>query len=182
MSAAVATEPRAPLSPTRAGAAALASIGVTAVCLVGVEPSAVGAIQAAAVGLLVWLAAIDLEFRLVPNRIVLPATAAVLLSTAALEPGLAPERLFAAVGAGVLLLVAAVLRRDGLGMGDVKLAVLIGAILGGSVLTALIVGFGAVALVGVALVVRSGRSALRVKLPLVPFLAFGAVVALLAGA
>jgi leader peptidase (prepilin peptidase)/N-methyltransferase len=181
VSAAAAAELRAPLSPTRAWAAALASVAVTAVCLVRADPSAISVIQAATAGLLVWLAAIDLEFRLVPNRIVLPATAAVLLSTAALEPSLAPTRLVAAVGVGLLLLLAASVNRGGLGMGDVKLGVLIGAMLGSAVLTALLVGFGAVAVVGVALVARSGRKALREHVPLVPFLALGAVVALLAG-
>jgi prepilin signal peptidase PulO-like enzyme (type II secretory pathway) len=171
----------APLRPTRAGAAALASIGVGAACLLRLEPSALSVVHAAAAGLLVWLAAIDLEFRLIPNRIVLPATAAVLALTAVLEPSVAPERVLAALGAGAFLLLAALLRRGSLGMGDVKLALMLGAVLGGSVLTALMVGFGAVGLVGVVLVARSGRSALALKLPLAPFLALGAIVVLAAG-
>ena len=181
MSAAAAAVARTPLSPTKAGTAALASIGVTAVCLMRVEPSAAGVVQAMAVGLLVWLAAIDLEFRLVPNRIVLPASAAVLVATAAVEPALAAEHAIAAAGAGALLLFAAFLRPGALGLGDVKLTVLVGAIVGSSVLTALLIAFGAVGVVGLALVARSGRSALRAKLPLVPFLALGTVVALVVG-
>jgi leader peptidase (prepilin peptidase)/N-methyltransferase len=181
MTATVAAEPRAPLAPTKAGAAALASVAVTAVCLVRVEASAAGVVQAVAIGLLVWLAAIDLEFRLVPNRIVLPASAAVLVAMAAVEPALAVEHAIAAAAAGAFLLRAALLRPGALGLGDVKLTVLVGAILGSSVLTALLVAFGAVGVVGVALVARSGSSALRAQLPLVPFLALGAVVALVAG-
>jgi leader peptidase (prepilin peptidase)/N-methyltransferase len=179
--AAAAVERRAPLRPTRAAAAALASVGIAAVCLVRLEPSAAAVLQAAAAGLLVWLAAIDLEFRLVPNRIVLPATAVVLLSTAAFDAALAAERLAGALAAGAFLLVAALLRPGGLGFGDVKLAALVGAVLGSSVLTALLVGFGTVAVVGLVLVARSGRSALRQQLPLVPFLALGAIVTIVAG-
>jgi leader peptidase (prepilin peptidase)/N-methyltransferase len=180
MTTAVAAQPRAPLAPTKAGAAALASVAITAVCLLLVEASPAGVVQSVGVGLLVWLAAIDLEFRLVPNRIVLPASAAVLVSLAAVEPGLAAEHAIAAAGVGGLLLLAALLRPGALGLGDVKLTILVGAILGSSVLTALLIAFGAVGVVGVALVARSGRSALRTQLPLVPFLALGTFVALLA--
>lgn len=172
---------RAPLHPTRAGAAALASIAAGAVCLLRLEPSALGAVQASAAALLVWLAAIDLEFRLLPNRIVLPATAIVLVAVSALDSSLALEHAVAALGAGALLLVAALLRRGALGMGDVKLALLLGATLGGSVLTALMLGFGAAAVAGIVLVARSGREALKHELPLGPFLALGAILVLAAG-
>jgi leader peptidase (prepilin peptidase) / N-methyltransferase len=129
----------------------------------------------------VWLAAIDLEFRLLPNRIVLPATAIVLGLVAALDSSLALEHAIAALGAGAFLLVAALFRPGALGMGDVKLGLLLGAILGASVLTALILGFGAVAIVGLGLLARSGRSALRRELPLGPFLALGAILVLVGG-
>ena len=181
MTAAATADSRAPIRPSRATAAAIASVGIAAACLAHLGPSAFAVVQAAAVGLLVWLAAIDLEFRLVPNRIVLPATAAVLVVTAAFDAGLAVERLAAAVGVGAFLLVAALLRPGALGFGDVKLGLLLGATLGGSVLTALLVGFGAVAVVGLLLVARSGRRAFEDQLPLVPFLAFGALVAIIAG-
>lgn len=182
MTAVTVADRRAPLRPSRAAAAALASIAIAAVCFVRLDPSPVAVVQAVAAGLLVWLAAIDLEFRLVPNRIVLPATAVVLLAVSAFDPGLAVEHVLAALGAGGLLLVAALLRPGDLGVGDVKLAVLIGAVLGSSVLTAFVIGFGAVALVGVALIARTGRSALRRHLPLAPFLALGAIVTILTGA
>lgn len=181
MSALAAAEPRAPLRPTHAGVAALVSIAAGAICLLRVEASALGAVHAAAAVLLVWLAAIDLEFRVLPNRIVLPAAALVVLLTTAIEPSLAAEHALAGLGAGAFLLVAALLRPGGLGMGDVKLGLLLGAILGGSVLTALVLGFGAVAVVGVALVVRSGRKALTKQLPLAPFLALGAILVLVGG-
>ena len=84
----------------------------------------------------------------------------------------------AAVGTAGLLLVAAGPPGD-LGMGDVKLGLLLGATLGASVLTALTVGLAFAALVGVRLVARYGRSALRRQLPLGPYLALGALVELL---
>ena len=182
MTAAAVVERRAPLRPSRPTTVALVSFAVATVCLVRLEPSALAVVQAAAAGLLVWLAAIDLEFRLVPNRIVLPATAAVLVATAAVEPSEAAGRALSGIGAAAFLLVAALLRPGDLGMGDVKLTLLLGAMLGSSVLTALLVGFGAVGVLGVIVLVRSGRSALKRHLPLVPFLALGAIVTIVAGA
>jgi leader peptidase (prepilin peptidase)/N-methyltransferase len=172
-------EGRAPVRPTRAAATALAATAAAAGCFAVLGPSALDLIAAAVVGLLVWLAALDLEFRLLPNRIVLPATVVVLLLVAAVAPAEAPGRALAALGAALLLFVAARARPGGLGMGDVKLALLLGATLGAGVVTALAVGFGAAGLVGLALLARSGRGALRTQLPLAPFLAVGAIVALL---
>jgi leader peptidase (prepilin peptidase)/N-methyltransferase len=180
MSTVAASELRTPLRPTHSAATALAASATGAGFLAVSAPSALGLVEALFAGLLVWLAALDLEYRLLPNRIVLPATAAVLAAVAVLEPSQLPEHALAAVGAGGFLLVAASLRAGALGMGDVKLALLVGATLGGSVMTALMLGFGLVGLVGLGLVARDGRAALKRELPLGPFLAFGAIVALLA--
>jgi leader peptidase (prepilin peptidase)/N-methyltransferase len=170
---------RAPVRPTRAAATALAATGAGLGCLAALGPSGLHLIDAAVVAVLVWLAALDLEYRLLPNRIVLPATVVVLLLAAAVAPAEVAGRALAALGAGLLLFLAARVRPGSLGMGDVKLALLLGATLGAGVVTALAVGFGAVGLVGLALVARSGRSALKTQLPLAPFLALGAIVALL---
>ena len=86
------------------------------------------------------LSAIDVEERRIPNRIVLPAAAVMLALQIALEPGRALEWTAAALGAGALLLVLARLHPAGLGLGDVKLALLLGAALGGGVLAALALG------------------------------------------
>jgi leader peptidase (prepilin peptidase) / N-methyltransferase len=135
-------------------------------------------LQAAVAGLLVWLAAIDLEFHLLPDRLMLPATASVLAVLAISDPQLAAWHALVAVGAATLLLAAALARAGDLGMGDVKLGLLLGATLGASVLTALTVGFVVAALVGLGLVARHGRPALRRQLPLGPCLALGALVVL----
>jgi leader peptidase (prepilin peptidase)/N-methyltransferase len=136
-------------------------------------------VVAAVVWVLVWIAAIDLETRLLPDRIVLPVTAAVLLACAAIQPRHVLEHLLAALAVGGFLFVAAAIRPGDLGMGDAKLALLLGALLGRAVLPALLLGFVVFAAVGLFLVVREGRSALKRQLPLGPFLALGAIATLL---
>ncbi len=128
---------------------------------------------------LVVLAAIDLDYRIVPNRIVLPAAAAVLVAHTLIEPSL--EWVIAALGASLFLLIAALIYPAGLGMGDVKLALLLGAMLGVDVTVALMIGFVAALVPSLLLVVRHGSGARKMGIPLVPFLAFGSVVALFAG-
>lgn len=179
MSTATALVRRAPLRPSAATAtgalAALASVAVT----VRLGLSSWTIVVAAAVWVLVWIAAIDLESRLLPDRIVLPVTAAVLVACAVIQPRHALAHLLAALAVGGFLFVAALARPGDLGMGDAKLALLLGALLGRAVLPALMLGFVLFAVVGIVLVVREGRSALKRQLPLGPFLALGAIATLL---
>ena len=169
-----------PVRPTRVRATVLVSGAVLGLCLVAVGPSPLGLVLAGGAAVLAWLAMLDLEYQLVPNRVVLPAAGAVLILASALEPSDAPARLLAAFGAAAFLLVAAVVRPGAMGMGDVKLAGLVGAVCGAAVLSAFVVAFLALAVTGLLLVVRSGRDALKQQLPLVPFLALGTVFALVA--
>jgi len=162
--------------PAAAGVGAVLAL-VTLVRL-GTTPH--GILAAGVLALLTILSAIDLRWRLLPNRIVLPATVAVLGWQVAFFPGRAPEWLLAAVGAGALLLVPALLKPGGIGMGDVKLAALLGAALGAAVLSAIMLGFLALVPVAVAALVRRGTVARGATLPLGPFLALGAAVVLLA--
>jgi leader peptidase (prepilin peptidase)/N-methyltransferase len=92
-----------------------------------------------------------------------------------------PERGLAAAGAGGLLLIAALLYPSGMGMGDVKLAALMGLYLGAAVAPALLIGFLSGSIVGVAMIVREGASARKKGVPFGPFLALGGLVGLLAG-
>jgi leader peptidase (prepilin peptidase)/N-methyltransferase len=128
---------------------------------------------------LVALSAIDLDYRIVPNRIVLPAAAVVLAAQTLIDPSL--EWVLGALGASLFLLVAALIYPAGLGMGDVKLALLLGAMLGRGVAVGLMIGFLAALVPSLVLFVRHGSRARKMAIPLVPFLAFGAVVALFAG-
>jgi leader peptidase (prepilin peptidase) / N-methyltransferase len=161
--------------PALLPAAALATV---AVARLGAD--AHGLLAAATVAVLVVLSAIDLRWRLLPNAIVLPATALVLAGQIALAPGDAAQWLGASVGAGALLLLPALVRPGGLGMGDVKLAALMGALLGAQVIAALVVAFLSVWPVALVLFARYGAAARHRALPLGPFLTLGAIVVLLA--
>jgi leader peptidase (prepilin peptidase) / N-methyltransferase len=133
------------------------------------------------VAMLVAVAAIDLEHRIVPNRILAPAALAALVLWAATDPDRIPQNLLAGLIAGTFLLVFAVVYPAGMGMGDVKLAAVMGLYLGRSVAPALFMGFAAGALVGVGIMVARGASARKRAIPFAPFLAAGAVVGQLFG-
>ena len=144
----------------------------------GLTPYAVMA--AGALAVLVVLSAIDLQARILPNKILLPATAAVLAGQVAFYPGNAVEVVVAALGAGAFTLAPSLVNPAAMGMGDVKLAAFLGVLLGAKVLPAMMLGFGATAPVLVVLLVLRGRAARRTALPLGPFLALGAAIVLLA--
>lgn len=127
------------------------------------------------------LAAIDLERRIIPNRIVLPATAVILVLQIAVAPEHALEWVVASLGAGLFFLIAFLTYRAGLGLGDVKLALLLGAGLGRGVVLGIFVGLFASGIAGLVIVARHGLAARKRSIPLAPFLAFGAVVALFFG-
>ena len=128
---------------------------------------------------LVVLSAIDLEQRILPNRIVVPSTIVVLAGRIALEPGRTWEWVLAGFAAFVFLYVIALVYPGGLGLGDVKLAALLGVGLGAAVLPAFVIGMTAAALYGIALLLRDGAAARKTTIAYGPFLAFGALVALL---
>ena len=128
---------------------------------------------------LVALSATDLEHRIIPNRIVLPAAAIVLAAQTAVKPS--PEWAIAALGASGALFLAALAYPGGMGMGDVKLALLLGAMLGRTVPIALLLGMAAALVPGLVLLARHGSKARKMGIPLGPFLALGSVVALFAG-
>jgi leader peptidase (prepilin peptidase) / N-methyltransferase len=167
---------------TRLGADGLVlfAAGVGALlCLARVGLNGEGVIAAFVAFVLVRLAAIDFRSRLLPNRIVLPATTVVLLAHLVLTPSRAPWFLLAAAGAAGAFFIPALLRPGALGMGDVKVAMLLGAALGGAVVPALMVGSFAAGVFAAGLVLVRGRGALRMQMPLGPFLAFGGLVLLL---
>jgi leader peptidase (prepilin peptidase)/N-methyltransferase len=148
-------------------------------CVLAFGATAYAALASFFVIVLVTLSAADLRYRLVPNRIVIPAAAVVLVAHTAIDPS--PEWLLGALGASTFLLAAALAYPKGLGMGDVKLALLLGAMLGRNVALALMIGFLAALVPSLVLFARHGSSARKMAIPLVPFLAIGGVVALLAG-
>jgi leader peptidase (prepilin peptidase)/N-methyltransferase len=154
-----------------------AALAVACVAAFGLTADAALAFGFCAV--LVTLSAIDLRHRIVPNRIVLPAAAVVLVAHTALDPS--PEWALGALGASGFLFAAALAHPKGLGMGDVKLALLLGAMLGASVAVALFLGFVSSLAPAIVLFARHGRAARKMAIPLVPFLALGALIALFFG-
>ena len=128
---------------------------------------------------LVAISAIDIAYRIVPDKIVLPSTLIVLVAQTIRDPS--PEWILAAFGAALFLFLAAVVYPAGMGMGDVKLALLMGAALGKVVAVALMVGMVAALVPGVYLLARHGRSARKMGIPFAPFLALGSIVALFFG-
>jgi leader peptidase (prepilin peptidase)/N-methyltransferase len=157
----------------------LATAGLVAGCFVAFGLTGEAVVASFFCVVLVVLSAIDLNHRIVPNRIVLPAAALVLVAQTALAPS--PEWALGALGASGFLFVAALAYPAGMGMGDVKLALLLGAMLGRLVTVGLMVGMVAALVPSVVLLARHGSSARKMGIPFAPFLAFGAVVALFAG-
>jgi leader peptidase (prepilin peptidase)/N-methyltransferase len=148
-------------------------------CVLEFGLSARAAVAAFFCAVLVALSAIDLTHRIVPNRIVLPAAAVVLVAQTALQPS--PEWALGALGGSLFLFLAALAYPAGMGMGDVKLALLLGAALGRTVGVALMVGMIAALVPSAVLLARHGSAARKMGIPFAPFLALGGVVALFAG-
>jgi leader peptidase (prepilin peptidase)/N-methyltransferase len=128
---------------------------------------------------LVAITVTDFERRIIPNRIVLPCAAVVLAANTALRPS--PEWAIAAFGAALFLFLAALAYPGGMGMGDVKLALLLGAALGRTVPVALMTGMVAALVPAFAILARHGRKGRKMRIAFGPFLALGGVVALFAG-
>jgi prepilin signal peptidase PulO-like enzyme (type II secretory pathway) len=138
-----------------------------------------GLIAALMVMVLVVLGVIDFRHRIIPNRIVIPAGILVLVANIAFSPDRAAEFAIAASAATVLFLVPNLISPKLMGMGDVKLAFLLGAGLGWAVAGALLVAYLAVFPAAVAMIIRGGAAARKATLPFGPFLAAGALVMLI---
>jgi leader peptidase (prepilin peptidase)/N-methyltransferase len=147
--------------------------------LVVLEPFSNAVVGALGCAVLTAVTVTDLEARIVPNRIVIPATVAALAARTALEPRF--EWLLALLAAGAFFLLFAALYPAGLGMGDVKLAAFLGAWLGWDVGVALFVGSFAALVPATATLARHGTAGRKHGIPYAPFLAAGGVVALFAG-
>lgn len=172
-----AAEPRSLGGPYLRPAAAAVAMALAAASLVVHGLTAFGALAALFAVVLVVVSVTDLERRIIPNRIVLPAAAVALVAHTLIDPS--PEWVLGALGAGGALFVLALISPAGMGMGDVKLALLIGAMLGRGALPALLVASLAAGVPSIAILVRHGRAGRKVGFPFGPFLAAGALVVLL---
>ena len=134
------------------------------------------------VAVLVPIALIDFEHRIIPNKITLPAAVAAVAIGAALDLAGVPEQLIAGAAAGGFLLAFLLAYPRGMGMGDVKLAAVLGLFLGRSVAVAILVGVLTATLVGAVVMARVGvEKGRKTAVPFGPFLALGGVIGLLAG-
>ena len=133
------------------------------------------------VAALIALAAIDLDLKLLPNKIVYPLAVYGVIATVLVDRDDLLENLIAGAGAFAFLLAAVVAYPRGMGMGDVKLAGAMGLYLGLSVIPALLVAFLSGSLVGVAILAREGSAGRKKAVPFGIFLALGGIVGVLAG-
>jgi leader peptidase (prepilin peptidase) / N-methyltransferase len=162
-------------------------VAAVAVVLAGVVAAVQSSVAASVLRALMMLAvvpcaAIDIERRIIPNRITGPGSVVALAVGLALDSGGELTRVLSALAAGGFLLIAALIRPAGMGMGDVKLIGMIGLFLGRSVAVALFAALIASVLTGAALATRRGVYAARkTALPFGPYLALGALVAALVG-
>jgi leader peptidase (prepilin peptidase)/N-methyltransferase len=139
---------------------------------------AAAVLDASLVALLGVVTVSDVRTRLVPDTALLASLAVALPVCLLSDPGGMPGRLVAGFAAGGFLLAAALIRPDGMGLGDVKLAGVLGIYLGPRVAEAMLVAFAAGSVAGLVLLARHGLSARSHTIPFAPFLALGALAAL----
>jgi leader peptidase (prepilin peptidase)/N-methyltransferase len=184
---ALATEPSAlgyvrSLPPRTQLLVAGASAALAAGCFIRFGLSGRAVVESLFAAVLVLLAAIDLQRRLIPNVIVLPTLVVVLAAQIALDPDRTIEWVVASVAAALFFFVPLIIYPAGMGMGDVKLAALLGAALGKAVILAVIAGLFAAGAFGLLILVREGAGSRKKSIAFGPFLAFGGLVALFVGA
>jgi len=131
--------------------------------------------------MLIAVAGIDLEHRIIPNKVMLPSAIFAAATAIALRPADLVELGTAGAGAFLFFLLAALAYPAGMGMGDVKLAGVMGLFLGTAVIPALFIAFLSGTVVGVAVMARHGASGRKKGVPFGPFLALGGLVGLLFG-
>jgi leader peptidase (prepilin peptidase) / N-methyltransferase len=133
------------------------------------------------VACLIALAGIDLDHRLLPNKIVYPMAVYGVVATLLVDREDLVEHLIAGAGAFAFLLAAVLAYPRGMGMGDVKLGGVMGLFLGLSVVPALLFAFLSGTLVGLGIMAREGAQARKKAVPFGIFLALGGIVGILAG-
>ncbi len=132
------------------------------------------------IAVMVTIAFIDWELMIIPNRIVVPAVPIGLAAAIALDHQRWWIYLVACVGAALFLFILAFIWRGGMGMGDIKLALLMGAVLGSTVIVAMFLAFLVGAIAGLVLIASKLKTR-KDHIPFGPYLALGSVLALLYG-
>jgi leader peptidase (prepilin peptidase)/N-methyltransferase len=135
-------------------------------------------LDASLVALLGMVTLSDLRTRLVPDRALVASLLVAIPICALSDPGGLTGRLVAGLGAGGFLFAAALIRPDGMGLGDVKLAAVLGFYLRATVIQAMVIAFAAGSIAGLVLLARHGWRARTRTIPFAPCLAIGALVAI----
>jgi leader peptidase (prepilin peptidase) / N-methyltransferase len=170
----------APISPRYPAVELITAAAFAAVVLVrGFDDDLI--LELPFVAALIALAGIDLDHKLLPNKIVYPLAAWGVVAVLIADRGDFAEHLIAGAGAFLFLFVAVLAYPRGMGMGDVKLAGAMGLYLGTAVIPALLAAFLTGSAVGVAIIAREGASARKKAVPFGIFLALGGIVGVLAG-
>jgi leader peptidase (prepilin peptidase)/N-methyltransferase len=131
---------------------------------------------------LVPIAVIDLDLKIIPNKLTGPAAVLALALGAVLEPSYLPEQLAAGAGALIFFMLPALIHKKGMGMGDVKLVAVLGLYLGRAVAPAIFIALILGVVAGAAIIAMKGVSdGRRTQVPFGPFLAAGALVAFFVG-
>ncbi len=129
---------------------------------------------------LVVVTFIDIDHRIIPNKIVVPGSVIGFGASTALDPSRWWHYIAAGLGASGFLLILGIIWRGGMGMGDVKMALMMGVVLGSSVMVALFASF-LVGGIGGALLIATGIRGRKDRVPFGPYLAIGSVFAVFAG-
>jgi leader peptidase (prepilin peptidase)/N-methyltransferase len=131
---------------------------------------------------LVPIAVIDIDRKIIPNKLTGPAAVLAVALGAVLEPSYLPEQLAAGFGALLFFYLPALIHKKGMGMGDVKLAAVLGLYLGRAVVPGLFIALILGVVGGAAVIAMKGMSeGRRTKVPFGPFLALGGLIAFFAG-
>ena len=132
--------------------------------------------------LLVPITLIDLDYQIIPNKLTLSGSIAAVALVLATRSGDVTEHLIAAAAAGGFLLVAALVYPSGMGMGDVKLAGMLGLFLGRAVGPAMMCALFTGSVVGIGIMlVKGAKEGRKTRIPFGPWLAVGGLVGLFAG-
>jgi leader peptidase (prepilin peptidase)/N-methyltransferase len=130
---------------------------------------------------LIALAGIDLDHKLLPNKIVYPMAVYGLVATTIVDTDDLVEHVIAGAGGFLFLFIAVLAYPRGMGMGDVKLAGAMGLYLGLSLIPAMLTAFLTGSLLGIGMMAREGVQARKKAVPFGVFLALGGIVGVLAG-
>lgn len=135
-------------------------------------------------GILIIISFIDLKFKIIPNKIVLPFTLVGLsISTFIIvleNPGRWWLPLAYSAGAFIFMLIIHLIYPKGMGFGDVKLSLMLGAFLVKNVIVGLFIGFLIGSISGLILII-SKKKKLSHEIPFGPFISIGSILALFIG-